>query len=292
MEIDQQVLSSTKGPMDMYYKRGPILKRKRNANDKKDSDKYRKELRDHVVQLFGRWMYDSGITFNVIKYESLQDAVEAIGQYGPEMKAPSYYEVRAKCLNKKKQETEKLVEEMWRRPRKMVGSYFMDIVDVSSYSKIGTKVCELLSKYIDKIGLENVVQVVTDNASENVKAGKMLEINYPHLFWTPCAAHCLDLMFEDIFKIDRFRVTIERAIKVNGYIYNRTKVLNIMRKFTNNKEMVRLAKTRFATGFLTLKRFKEEKANLIALFNSQEWRDSNYSKEILGKNIKRILGML
>ncbi|XP_055810993.1 uncharacterized protein LOC129880814 [Solanum dulcamara] len=58
----------------------------------------------------------------------------------------------------------------------------------------------LFEKTILKIGKENVVQVVTDNVSENKKAGEMLKGVFPHIFWTPCAAHCINLMFGDIFK--------------------------------------------------------------------------------------------
>ena len=46
-----------------------------------------------------------------------------------------------------------------------------------------------------------MVQIVTDNGSAFVKAGKLLMKKY-NLYWTPCAAHCIDLMFEDISKRD------------------------------------------------------------------------------------------
>ncbi|KAH0640025.1 hypothetical protein KY285_036611 [Solanum tuberosum] len=67
--------------------------------------------------------------------------------------------------------------------------------------------CRLLSPLavqntdIERIGQENVVQIVTDNASENVKAGSVMMGAYPHIYWTPCAAHCINLMFGDIFKV-------------------------------------------------------------------------------------------
>ena len=45
-----------------------------------------------------------------------------------------------------------------------------------------------------------MVQIVTDNGSAFVKAGKLLMKKY-NMYWTPCVAHCIDLMFEDIGKI-------------------------------------------------------------------------------------------
>ena len=38
-----------------------------------------------------------------------------------------------------------------------------------------------------------------DNGSAFVKAGKLLMKKY-NLYWTLCAAHCIDLMFKDIGK--------------------------------------------------------------------------------------------
>lgn len=48
-----------------------------------------------------------------------------------------------------------------------------------------------------------------------------MEEKYPHIYWTPCAAHCIDLMLEDIFKLPHLKKALERAIAVNTYIYNR-----------------------------------------------------------------------
>ena len=50
------------------------------------------------------------------------------------------------------------------------------------------------------MGEEHIVQIVTDNGANFKAAGKMLEKKMPHLFWTPCAAHCIDLIMEEIGK--------------------------------------------------------------------------------------------
>ncbi|KAF7808378.1 mitochondrial uncoupling protein 5-like [Senna tora] len=43
-------------------------------------------------------MYDAGIPFNSVNYDSFAAAIEAIGQYGPSMKPLSYHEVRGPFL--------------------------------------------------------------------------------------------------------------------------------------------------------------------------------------------------
>ncbi|XP_073017824.1 uncharacterized protein [Primulina eburnea] len=55
-----------------------------------------------------------------------------------------------------------------------------------------------IQNVIDEIGEENVVQVVTDSECAMKAAGEKLMMERPHLFWSPCAAHCLDLILEDV----------------------------------------------------------------------------------------------
>ena len=72
------------------------------------------------------------------------------------------------------------------------------------------------------------------------------------LWWTPYAVHCIDLMLEDIGKLNVHATTLSRATQVVKFIYGHTWVLSLMRTFTKNHELLRPAITRFATAFLTL----------------------------------------
>ncbi|KAJ9561060.1 hypothetical protein OSB04_006220 [Centaurea solstitialis] len=144
---------------------------------------------------------------------------------------------------------------------------------------------------VEEVGEENVVQVVTDNASAYVAAVTsktamnmnmlrlLLMAKRPHLYWSPCAAHCIDLMLEDIGKIPK------RAMALNGYIYNRVGVVNLMRKFTGKRELVRPAVTRFATAYITLRSIQVQKEKLRKMFTSNEWRLSKYSQEQGAKRV-------
>ena len=119
-------------------------------------------------------------------------------------------------------------------------------------------------------GASNVVQIITDNASNYVLAGKMLEEKHKTIFWTPCAAHCIDLVVEDIGKHDWVKDVIEHAKSITKYIYNHSWVLNLMRKNTRNMELVRLAITRFTTHFLTLQFLISQEENLQKMFSCDE----------------------
>src|SRR5688500_5785776 len=100
----------------------------------------------------------------------------------------------------------------------------------------------------------------------------------PTLFWTPCVAHCLDLMLEDIGKLKDFKKPIARAHHVSTFIYRHGRILSEMRVHTNGMDLVRPAATRFATAFLTMKSFHKHKNSLKGLFSSDVFTQSKVSK--------------
>ncbi|XP_042443946.1 uncharacterized protein LOC122029053 [Zingiber officinale] len=61
-------------------------------------------------------------------------------------------------------------------------------------------------------------------------------------------------MLEDIAKLKIFSDTIEHAKMVVKFLYGHGTILSLMRKYTNGKEILRPAVTRFATSFFTLQR--------------------------------------
>ena len=67
---------------------------------------------------------------------------------------------------------------------------FVKSIDGSNFVKTGEKLFEMLDSLMEEIGEENVVQVITDNGSNYVLAGKLLEEKRSHLYWNPCVAHC------------------------------------------------------------------------------------------------------
>eukprot|EP00253_Pinus_taeda_P012389 PITA_12389 len=117
------------------------------------------------------------------------------------------------------------------------GTMFIKSVHASAQIKDARTLCDLLDVFILEVGAENVVQVITDNAANYVVADRMLMDRHPTLFWTPCAAHCIDLMLEDVRKIPFVKDIVESSKSITKFIYNHTSVLILMRRFTNNKEL-------------------------------------------------------
>ncbi|XP_020082516.1 uncharacterized protein LOC109706122 [Ananas comosus] len=309
-----------KGPMDLYF----TPNAEKVIQDRKDgkmkqatiNEVCRKELREKACKEVARWFYDAGIPFNAANYDSFHVALEAVGQYGPGLKPPSMYELRIPLLQKEVQQTKNSMNghmEEWaktgcsimcdgwtdKRQRTLInflvnspmGTVFIESIDASNYSKTGEEMFKLLDKMVERIGEANVVQVVTDSASNNVLAGKLLEAKRPNLYWSPCAAHCIDLMLEDIGKMPEVHRTVKRATTLSSFIYARTGVVNMMRRFTAQRELLRPAVTRFATAFLTLQRLHKQKSNFRKMFTSDDWTKSKWAKEQAGKNATSIVLM-
>ena len=96
---------------------------------------------------------------------------------------------------------------------------FLKSVDASDNIKGNKYIYGLLKDVIKEVSEANVVQIVTDNGSAFVKAEKLLMNKY-NLYWTPCAVHCIDLMFEDIGKRESVFDLITNAKKITNFIYN------------------------------------------------------------------------
>lgn len=108
--------------------------------------------------------------------------------------------------------------------------------------------------------VKNIIQLIANNGCSYVLADKKLTLKMQHMFRTPCDAHCIDLMLEDKENTPRFHKVIR--ISVVGYTYNHIFALNLMRKITQNFELVRNGVTRFDTIFLTLQRLHKLKTKL------------------------------
>ncbi|RWR76250.1 hypothetical protein CKAN_00468400 [Cinnamomum micranthum f. kanehirae] len=189
-----------KGPIDVFFTPNPdVVVQNRKAQGKQTridaNDPYRKELRKRACIRFARWTYDTGIPFNAVNCDSFGPMIEAIGQYGPGMKPPSYHEVRVPLLKKEIEHTNNLMKghrddwvkygcsimmDGWtdKKGRTLLnflvncpkGTMFVESIDASSYSKDAEKMFQLIEKFVERIREANVVQIVTDSAAATVLA--------------------------------------------------------------------------------------------------------------------------
>ncbi|KAK9053403.1 hypothetical protein SSX86_030037 [Deinandra increscens subsp. villosa] len=238
---------------------------------------------------------------------------QVLGNFGRGLKPPTMHELRTWILKEEVNTTTKMVEdikETWKttgvsllsdgwsdmRNRSLInflvnneyGTVFLKTVDASDCIKDAQKIFELLDGVVEEIGEDIVVQVVTDNASNYKAAGSLLMEKRKGLYWTPCAAHCIDLMLEKIGELPQHKNALLKAKKVSNFIYNHQWVLSLARKMLK-KDLLRPATTRFATAFLTIQSVYESKEALQQMFISSEWSTCAWAKRADGKEVKKII---
>ncbi|RLM69691.1 uncharacterized protein C2845_PM17G09330 [Panicum miliaceum] len=270
--------------------------------------------REAVNLEWARFFYECSIPFNAANSRQFEIAIEATAQYGSGYRPPTYHELREPLLEKVVKETDDLrkkYEDAWkqygctlmsdgwtdRRGHHLInflvnsleGTFFLESVDASSEVHDQVMLTDLLEKKIMDIGVDKVVQAVIDNGANYKAAGKLLMERFPTLYWAPCAAHCLDLMLEDVAKLKEFKKPISRTRHVTTFIYRHGRLLSAMREKTNGRDLVRPTATRFATTFLTLQSLYKHKDALRFLFTFEEWTGCKLAKTKAGKKVYDIL---
>ncbi|RZB42743.1 hypothetical protein D0Y65_053358 [Glycine soja] len=247
---------------------------------------YKKGDKDKVDDQCAEFWYTSAIPFNVIKNPAFAKFCDMVGRYGVGYKPPSYHDIREKLLKRAVAKTDVMLQEFRNDPK---GTVFLYSLDTSDISKTADKVLKMLDDVVDFVGEENVVQVITDNAANYKAAGELLMHKRENLYWTPCAAHCIDLIFEDFEKhLKVHQTTITKGRRITTYIYGRTMLISIMKKFTNGRDLIRPGMTRFATTYLTLACLHELKASLMSMFSSEEWKTSKFETSQEGRKVQNM----
>ncbi|CAD6225520.1 unnamed protein product [Miscanthus lutarioriparius] len=246
-----------------------------------------KERTHEVHKYIARWVYTHAIPFNACDNDEFKQMVEAIGQFGAGLKPPTQYDLRERLLEEEYARTKSLLQEReaeklkngcsimtdaWsdRKRRSIMnlctncadGTSFISSKEMLDVSHTNEVIFELVDKAIEDIGPDNVVQVVTNNASNNMGAKKLLLEKRPQIFWTSCATHTINLMLQEISNMARFKKVIDQAKTFTIFVYGHTRTLECLRYFTEEKEIIRSGVTRFASTFLTLNSIQEKKDQL------------------------------
>ncbi|XP_047326444.1 uncharacterized protein LOC124930127 [Impatiens glandulifera] len=233
---------------------------------------------------------------------------EAIGQFGKGLPTPSRYLLSGPCLTDEVQRIKTALikhQEEWsitgysimtdawtdRKRRSIMnlcvhcreGMSFLSSREDSDSAHTGDYIFEYVDKCIEDIGEDKVVQVVTDNALNNMEAKRLLKVKRPNVFWTSCAAHTMNLMLEGIGKQSKFKKTIDSAKALTIFIYGHHQTLSMMRTYTDNIEIVRPGVTRFASTYLTLDSLLSKKEQLRTMFGSNAFDSLKHSKSVAGK---------
>ncbi|XP_027151782.1 uncharacterized protein LOC113751829 [Coffea eugenioides] len=174
--------------------------------------------------------------------------IDEIAKVGSGIKGPSTYQIGNEYLDEEFEELEKYLGDIydkfstfgctlmcdgWSTRTKHPIINFMvycdrhmiyhGLVNCTNVKKTAEYIFKLMDEVVEVVGEKNVVQDVTDSKSSMKAAGQLLMKKRKNLLWSPCVAHCIDLMLEDIGKIDNVKETIAQRKKITSFIYNSDK---------------------------------------------------------------------
>jgi len=235
-----------------------------------------KQDKSKVDALWGRAFYGNGLSFRLINDPHFKAAIEAITDFGENYKLPSIVSLRTTLLNKEKvsvaaklksfmastrSNKATITSDGWSNTRNrpllnllMVtpkGEKFLESVDTSGDTKDANFIAQVVGKAIKDVGVEIMVQVCMDSAAVCKVACHKLEARFPHITFTPCTPHCLDLLLEDMGKLDWVSSVIAEARTALKFITNHHKSLVLFRSLSK-LELLKPGETRVATNFIML----------------------------------------
>jgi len=82
-------------------------------------------------------------------------------------------------------------------------------------------------------------------------------------------------MLEEIGSEKSVKETLNDAKMITSFIYNSLKVVNIMKLFTRDRDLLRPDITQFATEFISIESLIRYEKDLKKMFTTTEWREFN-----------------
>ncbi|XP_072959848.1 uncharacterized protein [Typha angustifolia] len=173
------------------------------------------------------------------------------------------------------------------------GPMFLRAVNCEGEYKDKFFISSLISKVIEEVGAQNVVQVITDNAPVCKSAGMLIEAQYSNIFWTPCVVHTLNLALKNICaskntegnelvfdECSWISIVAGDVMCIKNFIMQHSMRLAIFNEFVNLK-LIAVADTRFASTIVMLRRFKTIKCGLQTMVINDKW--NSYREDDVAK---------
>ncbi|XP_059639934.1 uncharacterized protein LOC132282321 [Cornus florida] len=273
-------------------------------------------LSREAQKCIGRFLYESGIDFNVVKSPSFQkmiNATLACGKAG--CKIPTPQGLKGWILQEEVIDMQRYVKEIrdsWKstgcsvlldgwidgQGRNLInvlvdcpkGPIYLRSFDISAYVGNVDAFLLFLDEVIGEVGVENVVQIVSYSASDWMEAaGKQFMEKQRTIFWTVSASHCIALMLDNIGAMALIKGVLEDTKIITKFIYSHAAVLELLRYHTDGCDLIMPSKIRSAMPFLTLENIVVEKTNLKKMFVSSKWNTSIWASSMEGKRVANLV---
>eukprot|EP00253_Pinus_taeda_P025012 PITA_25012 len=156
------------------------------------------------------------------------------------------------------------------------GAIFLTAHDYSDKFRTAINIAEALLEKIDRIGPYNVIQVITGNAPNCKAVGAIIEDKYPNIFWSGCLVHTLNLLMHEVVKNKNAQYKwigdlYKKGKQMIKFITNHSNTHGLFRSHSR-LELLKIAKTRFGSYYLTFKRFLKVRESLASMVSSPHWQ--------------------
>ena len=115
-----------------------------------------------------------------------------------------------------------------------------------------------------------------DNATNCKTAKAIIEDKYPNIFWSRCLVHTLNLLMHDTIELKENDCKWISEMYKNGkymirFITNHSNAHGIF--LSHSKlELLKIAKTRFASYYLSFRRLLKVREALASMVSSESWK--------------------
>jgi len=259
----------------------------------------------------GRFFLENGIDFSALKSSSFLSVLEFVIAGGAELTncvIPNVHELKGWILRNELQEIRKHIDEIKRSwtitgccmlldvwcddaNRTLMnvlvscpkGTIYLRSVDVTIASQDTEAMEIVLNGLVQEVGINNVIQVIADTALENINAaGKRLMGSHNSLFYTVSAAHCFEIILEDVCRMDLVQKVMNAAKYITKFIYTNPFVFELMSRSVPQHHVVSLHTFKVVRPFFTLLNLSVNAQSIKDMFASPEWKNSRLAQTVPG----------
>lgn len=184
-----------------------------------DLPKLTKNEQNQFNSLFCNWIYTTGTPFSKVESNLLSKSLKILR---PDVIIPNRKEIGGKYLDENYNELSNKINNFLKKPSTKIcltsdgwtnvnsfpiinymavtcdGTFFIESSEIDGASHNAEYITSEITKIIEKISVNNICGVVTDNTNTNKAVWSMLKQKFPRIFFYGCICHTLHLLVKDL----------------------------------------------------------------------------------------------
>ncbi|KAJ1260765.1 hypothetical protein BS78_10G257100 [Paspalum vaginatum] len=265
-----------------------------------------------VANSIGRLIFEAGLEPEFVHLPSYGGVIDLLTR-GVRIAMPTYEYILQVQLNEV-QQRERALRQHWERSGCSVildswngrcgksfisvfvhckqGMLFLRSMDISAVVDDVDELTSMVCCVIHDVGVHNIVQIITNNASPHMQAAEHAVLNkHGHSFiFTLCADHCIDRLLEKIAELDHVNDVLMKARQITRFLYGHALPMELMKTFyIGDIDIISNSNLKSVAMFLTLEMLVTQKENLLEMFSSQDWVSSGLACASLSMHIREVV---